>query len=344
MSTPNISDVIAKLPAEVYDNPTPRGLAFVARDWAIYIACIAALIAVDTWWALPILWVLTTFAISALFILGHDAAHGALFESKDLCYGIGQACMLPSLHVYEAWVLGHNRIHHGHTIKQEMDYVWHPASPQDYREMSRAQRLAHRIKWSWLGAGVYYAWDVWWKKMMSFEPPKKIADDVKRDRRIVATYAVAVSAALLAAGALSYGSLAGALWMWTKVFLVPFIGWSYMIGFAVYVHHIDPEIPWHGRADWDRFKGQMEGTTVLYMPAWSNFFFHNIFLHVPHHVDMRIPFYQLPQATRAILENFGEHVRVRRFRLRDYLRATRRCKLFDFDAGRWVGYREAVTG
>ena len=340
-SGPTIANVIEILPDHVYENPTPIGLLYFARDVALYAALVALLVVVDSPLLLVPLWIVTALAISALFIIGHDAAHGALFASKRLNYVIGQAAMLPSLHVYEAWVFGHNRIHHGHTVREVMDYVWHPATPESYRAMTRAQRIMHRVKWSWLGAGVYYGWDIWWKNMMRFEAPAKIAADVKRDRAIVWAYAVVVNIALLAAGAALYGGIGGALWMWFKVLAVPFVLWNYVIGMAVYVHHISPEIAWQNRREWTRFKGQMEGTTILHVPAWVNFFLHNIMLHVPHHVDMRIPFYRLPEACDVIRQNFGEIVREKTFGFADYVRTTRACKLYDFATHSWRGYDAA---
>jgi omega-6 fatty acid desaturase (delta-12 desaturase) len=65
-------------------------------------------------------------------------------------------------------------------------------------------------------------------------------------------------------------------------------------------------------------------------------FFHNIFEHVPHHVDMRIPFYELPRAAKAIRDAFPETVSEQRFTIRGYLRTTRRCKLYDFERGLWL--------
>ncbi|HTO06089.1 MAG TPA: fatty acid desaturase [Myxococcota bacterium] len=338
---PSITQVIEVLPDGVYDNPTALGLAYFARDLAIYAAIVTALLFVDNPFLLVPLWALASLGISALFIVGHDCAHGALFKSRRLGYVIGQLSMLPSLHVYEAWVYGHNRIHHGHTVREVMDYVWHPTSPEGYRAMSRTQRLLHRVKWSWFGAGIYYGWDIWWRNMIRFTPPEKIAADVRRDRRIVLGYAALVSAALLAFGFHHYGGVAGALWTWLKVFAVPFVLWNYSIGIAVYVHHISPEIAWHGRREWTRFKGQMEGTTILHIPVWLNFFYHNIFLHVPHHVDMRIPFYHLAEAADAIRAKFGGVVREHAFGLGDYLRATRACKLYDFPTQTWHGYDAA---
>jgi omega-6 fatty acid desaturase (delta-12 desaturase) len=338
---PSISDVIAILPDTVYENPTALGLAYFARDVALYGVAVAALVFANNALLLVPLWIFAALVISALFIVGHDAAHGALFKSKRLAYVIGQLAMLPSLHVFEAWVFGHNRIHHGHTVREVMDYVWHPTSPEAYRAMSPAQKLVHRVKWSWLGAGVYYGWDIWWRNMIRFVPPEKIADDVRRDRRIVLAYAAVASACLLALGAHMYGGVGGALWMWTKVFAVPFALWNYSIGISVYVHHISPDIEWHGRREWTRFKGQMEGTTILHIPVWLNFFFHNIFLHVPHHVDMRIPFYHLDEAAQAIIAKFGDVVREQDYGLADYLRSTRECKLYDFATHTWRGYDAA---
>jgi len=338
---PSIAKVIEILPDSVYENPTALGLAYFARDVVLYGLAVTALVFTDSpLWLLP-LWVFAGLSISALFIVGHDAAHGALFQSKRLGYVIGQLSMLPSLHVYEAWVFGHNRIHHGHTVREVMDYVWHPTTPEAWREMAFWPRALHRLKWSWLGAGVYYGWDIWWRNMMRFTPPEKIAADVSRDRRIVITYGALVSAALFAGGLHHYGTLGGGLWMWFKVFAVPFVVWNYSIGISVYVHHIAPDIAWHGKREWTRFKGQMEGTTILRVPAWLNFFYHNIFLHVPHHVDMRIPFYHLREAGDAIRASFGDVVRERSYGLADYLRATRACKLYDFANERWIGYAAA---
>jgi len=38
---------------------------------------------------------------------------------------------------------------------------------------------------------------------------------------------------------------------------------------------------------------------------------------------------------------YGEVLHERPYRLRDYLRTTRRCKLYDFEGGRWLTYAEA---
>jgi omega-6 fatty acid desaturase (delta-12 desaturase) len=249
--------------------------------------------------------------------------------------------MLPSLHVYEAWVLGHNRLHHGHTVREQMDFVWHPLSPEQYAALSPLGKLRHRAEWSLLGSGLYYLRDVWWNKMMRLEPPAKLASAIRRDWWIVVGFATVTTLGLLAFGWASYGSVGGAIWMWLKLLIVPWLLFNWVIGWTVYVHHIDQRIPWHRRREWNKFKGQMEGTTILRVPRGLDFFFHNIFLHVPHHVDMRIPFYGLSTASQAILEHYPDVVVERPLHFRDYLEAVRSCKLFDFEHGVWLTYEQA---
>ena len=69
-----------------------------------------------------------------------------------------------------------------------------------------------------------------------------------------------------------------------------------------------------------------------------NLFFHHILVHVPHHVDMRIPFYELPMAAHAIAAAYPDLVREQRLSLREYWRTTKRCKLYDFEHGTWLPF------
>lgn len=340
----NLKPVLDVIAPERYRNPTWKGLAYLARDLVLYGLVVIGLVVADAWWAVLGLWVLSALVVSGLFILGHDAAHGSLFASRRLNSWVGHLAMLPSWHVYEGWVLGHNRIHHGHTCRQGMDFVWHPLTAEEYAALPRWKKLRHRIEWSWAGSLPYYLRDVWWNKMIAFDPPKKWASKIRRDRVIVAAFVLVAGGALGALGWADGGGLLGALWMVVQVLVVPFLLFNWMIGWVVHVHHIDPEIRWWKRREWNKFRGQMEGTTVLHAPRWLDFFLHRIFFHVAHHVDMRIPFYGLPGACDDISAAFPDVVTERRLRWRDFLANTRRCKLYDFDEGRWLTYSEARVG
>ncbi|MBI2704747.1 MAG: fatty acid desaturase [Actinobacteria bacterium] len=339
----SLKPVLDIIPKKAYDNPTWRGLTYFFRDLGIYIMAAIGLIAFTNPVIVVPLELLAALAVSALFVVAHDAAHGALFKSKRLNSFVGHVAMLPSWHVYEGWVLGHNRIHHAYTVRQGFDFVWHPYTAEDYAGMSWHKKLRHRVEWSWFGAGLYYIREVWWNKMVVGKPPARWQRAIRHDRFIVLAFVLAATTLLAALGWAQTGSVVGVVWLVTRVLVLPFLGFSFIIGSFVHVHHIQPDIRWWKRREWTKFKGQMEGTTILRAPWGSNFFFHWIMVHIPHHVDMRIPMYRLELAAEAIKAAYPETVHDEPLRFRRYIRNTRRCKLYDFDSGVWMTYRQAAA-
>jgi omega-6 fatty acid desaturase (delta-12 desaturase) len=337
--SPSLGAVAAEIPAACYERPTWRGLLAVGRDLALLAALVVLLLNTDQLWLLLPAWLLTASTISGLFVLGHDAAHGALFRQRRLNQVVGQLAMLPALHARSVWSYGHNRIHHAFAACEGLDFVWHPLTPAQFARLAGWQRLLHRIEWSAVGSGVYYLRAMWWGRIVRGTAPAGQGAAFRRDRIIVAGFAVGVSAALLGFG-WRVGGAGGALWCWVKVFAVPWLLWNWAIGWAVYIQHIAPDVHWQPRRGWSKFAGQVEGGTVHVLPGWINLFWHNIFLHVPHHVDPRVPYYHLPRAAAALRARWPQPLRERRYRLRDYVRTTRRCKLYDFHCGTWLTYRD----
>lgn len=329
-----LKPVIDVIPPSCYQRSTWRGLGLLARDTAVLIAASWGLASTDNPLLLVPLWILAGLAVSGLFVMGHDAAHQALFDRPRWNAIAGRLAMLPSLHATELWVFGHNRVHHGHTLRQGMDFVWHPTTPTEFASMSRFERLRHRVEWGPFGAGAYYLREVWWNKMVRFPLPQRWRRVMRRDQLIVAAYL-----AVMLAGAVALSGWAG-LWLFTKVVIIPFLLFCQVIGWVVHVHHIAPDIRWWPRREWNRFRGQVEGTTVLWGPPGWDLFFHWIMVHLPHHVDMAIPCYHLPEAARAIAAEFPDDVVQRPISIRDYLHNVRACKLHDFETGIWYRYDE----
>ena len=332
------------IPPEAYRNPTWKGLAYLGRDLAMYGLLVWALIEVSRPVLVVLLEIAMALVVSGLFIVGHDVAHGALFRSKRLSAITGRLAMLPGWHVYEGWVLGHNRIHHAYTVRQGYDFVWHPYTPEEFAAMPAWRRARHRLEWSWAGAGLYYLREVWWHKMVVGRPPARWVKSIRRDRWLVAAFVALATAGLAWMGwTRTIGSLPGTVWLVVRVLVLPFIGFSYVVGSFVHVHHVQPDIRWWKRREWTKFRGQVEGTTILRAPRGLNFFIHWIMVHIPHHVDMRIPMYNLELAAGAIKDAFPDVVHDEPLRFRDFVRNTRRCKLYDFESGRWLTYEEAAA-
>jgi len=339
----DLRGVISIIPESCYENPAWKGLTYIAVDVLLYGVCIWALTVTDSPLLLIPLWIVTGLSLSGLFILGHDAAHGALFASRRMCEAFGKVLMLPALHAYSAWELGHNRVHHSFTIRQEKDFVWHPLSLDEYKELSWFGKLKHRVEWSAFGAGIYYLVEIWWKKMFVFTPPKQLAKNISADKRSVIYFVLFTLVLCLVLGRVVEQSALYMSWVWFKILVVPWLIFNYVIGATVHIHHIQPDIPWHADGVWNKFKGQVEGTTNFRLPKILNVFFHNIFIHIPHHVDARIPFYNLPQAAESIKEHYQLFVRDQKFKWRTYFRATRACKLYDFERDVWLNYRGKIS-
>jgi len=333
-----LKPVLEIIPERCYQRSTGRGLLLLARDLAIFGLAVWGLLSTDNPLALVPLWLVAGASTAGLFVLGHDAAHGALFDSARLNAVVGRLAMLPSLHATEQWIFGHNRVHHGHTLRQGMDFVWHPLTVTEYQQLNGLAKLRHRIEWGPFGAGAYYLREVWWNKMVRFTPPPRWRNSMRRDQVIVVTY-VALALTLL----IGWSGPGTGLWQFFKVVVVPFVLFSQTIGWVVYVHHIAPDIRWWPRREWNRFRGQVEGTTILWGPPGWELLFHWIMVHIPHHVDMRIPCYRLPLAARAIADAFPEDVVEKPIRLHDYLHSVRACKLHNFETGQWMPYPSASS-
>lgn len=339
--TESLNDVRAVIPPVCYERRAAPAAWALALAVVLYAAPVVGLALTNRWWAVAVLWPLAGLGVSGLFVLGHDASHGALFRSPRANRVIARLCMAPSVHVEAAWDLGHNRIHHGYTTRQGFDFVWHPLTVQEYRTLGTLRRWRHRLEWSSLGSGAYFLRSVWWGKMWRFNPGGSRRRAVVRDKIGLGTVVVLAAAATVVYGAVTSGWVT-ALWLPVKLFVVPFLIFGQIIGWTVYVHHVAPDIRWSARSEWSQYRGQMESTTVLRLPAIVNrLWFHNIFVHVPHHVDTRIPFHQLKPAAAAIAAAFPNTVRDSRASIREYIRTTRACKLYDFQTGTWLRYAAA---
>lgn len=335
---PTLRTAIAAIPKACYVRPGWKGALYLGRAVALYALVLAALVVTDNPIALVVLWPLAGLCISGLFVLGHDAAHAALVDGPRANRAVALLALLPSLHALAPWVAGHNRIHHVHTGRRGLDFVWHPLTTAEFHALSRPARLRHHLEWSVFGAGIYYLRVIWWSGMMCLAPPPRFVAAFRRDRCLVIVYALVWSAAGVTVGFVVGGTVAAGAWMWLKLCLVPWLCWNYCIGATVYVNHIAPETRWAADPSWSRFGGQVLATTTYLVPGWYNVFAHNIYVHVPHHVDPRIPFYKLPAAAAALEAEYPQFVHTRRLRLRDYVATTRVCKLYDFDRTAWCGY------
>ena len=282
--------------------------------------------------------ILSGIAISSLFVLAHDAAHGALIKNKFIAELVGTIFMLPSLNSYRLWCYGHNRVHHGFTSFSPLDWIWRPLTINEYTNLSRYKKLLYRIERNMYGCGIHYLIKVWWQKMMFFMPTelhKKQANGLKLSKLIVAVFAV-----IFAIIAYKYNGFTG-------VFLgliLPFIVFNYVISLIVYLHHTHPSIPFFDeKHEWNQAIGVVYCTTVIKANWLIDTLTHHILIHTPHHIDMRIPFYRLKTAFEGIKKDHTEYLHEYKLTWKTMKHIFSNCKLYDYHNHKWYSFKATVT-
>lgn len=267
--------------------------------------------------------ILTGMVISSLFIWSHDAAHGALMPKTKVGFW-GKLAMFPSGQIYDLWVLGHNRIHHGFTGLVEMDWIWKPLSPQEYQQLSKFQKWNYRMERHPLMTFWTYTRRVWFPGMVLFHGLDK---DVRKQKlELVLFFTIASLIAYLMGG---FTAILMAV-------ILPFLLFQGTIGMVVYLNHTHPQTRFHKtRESWDMGTAQLHDSVTWRCRPWAEFWLHNILIHTPHHVDTRIPFYHLEFALEYLKQTYPETVIEERFSWHKISQYFKTCQLFDYEKQQW---------
>jgi omega-6 fatty acid desaturase (delta-12 desaturase) len=260
------------------------------------------------------------------FIVFHDCSHGSFLASRRANAWLGVACGLLVYSPFHSWRYEH-AVHHataGDLDRRGRGDV-ETLTVAEYADSSRGQRIAYRLMRNplvLLGVGPLWA--------LILEP--RLVPGWARERfgrKILATDVALV--ALL--GGLC--ALAG----WQAVLLVQLL--PAMLAGAVgiwlfYVQHQFEDVYWQRNDRWSYAESALRGSSHLRLPKILQFFTGNIGLHHVHHLNARIPNYNLQ---RAHDENPVFHD-VRQLNLRQAVLALR-LKLYDEPGGRLVTFTQA---
>jgi len=315
--------------------------ALCGLDFALFALVLGAVIAVPNVLLKALLSCVLGLQIARLFVLGHDACHQSLFASRTLNRWVGRLLFLPSLTPYSTWEIGHNLGHHVYTNLRGMDYVWTPLSKAEYDVLPRARQLAQRCYRSAFGHGAYYLVELWWRELF-FASRERIPTrrrEVIADSLFVAVAAVAWFGVLISAAIVTQQS---AIVLIVTGFLIPFLIWNWIMGAVIYLHHTHPRLAWYDDIDqWEAARDTGCNTVHVKFRGKLGRVLNNIMDHPAHHLDVRIPLYQLEAANRKL--DVPAQV-TQRFSLRHVLDCIKRCKLYDYDAHHWTDFAGRRTG
>jgi omega-6 fatty acid desaturase (delta-12 desaturase) len=262
------------------------------------------------------------------FVVFHDCSHGSLFPSRRANRWVGRLAGLLVLSPFGRWRHDHS-VHHATSGDLERRGVGDipTLTVAEYRARPLRGRLAYRVFRNPLvmfGFGPIIA--------MVVGP--RIATRSQRPRQ---RNSVLITDAALV---LVVGGLCWSLG-WEKFLLIwaPSALLAGSVGiWLFYVQHQFENAYWQSSADWDYTEASLRGSSYLKLPRVLQFFTGNIGLHHVHHLNARVPNYNLE---RAHEDNPVFH-EVPTLSLLDGLCAVN-LKLWDQDRGKLVTFSQERT-
>jgi omega-6 fatty acid desaturase (delta-12 desaturase) len=292
---------------------------------ALYAAMCALALGVSPWLALALAIPAGGFLLRT-FIVFHDCAHGSFLPSKRANRWFGRFCALLVWQPFANWRHDH-AVHHG--TAGDLDRRGQGDVPTltvaEYRARSWRGRLAYRLFRNPL---VMFGLGPIWALMVG---PRLISRDKRprlRNSILLTNLALAVV----------FGAQCWLLgWQTFLAVQMPCAILAATAGiWLFFVQHQFEDVYWEQSGSWSYDDAALRGSSFLKLPGVLRFFTGNIGLHHVHHLNARIPNYNLQ---RAHDENPVFHS-VPVLTLRDSLRCPR-LKLIDTDSGRLVTFAEA---
>ncbi|MGB0561165.1 MAG: fatty acid desaturase [Spirulinaceae cyanobacterium] len=324
-STPRLADlklqdIIKTLPPECFAK-SPRKAWLGVLVTVLAVALGVGAIALAPWFLLPIAWLFAGTALTGLFVLGHDCGHRSFAKNRWVNNLVGHLLFLPLLYPFHSWRLLHD-IHHAHTNKLHVDNAWHPWTDTMYLSENRWVQGIYRVVRGrlWALASVLHL------VLIHFDP----AQVAERDRNKV-KFSVAIVAIFAAIFFPTLIAFTG-IWGVVKFWLLPWLVYHFWMSTFTLLHHTDPTIPFKAREFWNPVEAQLGGTVHWNYFRWVEWLCHDIHVHIPHHISVAIPFYNLRLAYASLNENWGEHLQPeQQFSWRQVFDIIDHCWLYDPD-------------
>lgn len=312
----------AAIPDRCFQPNVWRSLCYLIFDLLLIAACYAALSHTSVWyfeWSL--IFMIGTLCWS-IFVIGHDAGHGAFSKNRKINTAIGILTHAAILVPYRGWQRSHAQ-HHMKTGHLQDEEVFRPGRADQntlFRKLLFRSGIFVLIGWPMYKLG--------FRNITTYDP---IGGSHYLPTSDLYTKSVRVSwylSLLALAGFMAIYITLGVVYGWgffAKYILAPYLIYGMCLTFVTYMQHVSPEVPVYDRADWTRLKGALATVDRNYGPF--NWLTHNIGnLHVIHHLYPTIPHYRLQEATDAVRPLLGEaYLTSDRFVLFDFVRTLIGC-------------------
>jgi len=272
--------------------------------------------------------IVISVALIRLFIIFHDCGHGSFSRSRRLNDLVGTVVGVLVFTPFRHWNYAHV-MHHATSSdldRRGLGDVW-TMTVEEYRSATPSRRRNYRTyhsSWIMFTVGPVIKFALL-QRMVSLPDttPRRITRSV-----YVTNLGIAAFVALMVV-------LVGPVRFLAVQLPTLVIGGSGAI-WLFYVQHCFEGAYWTRHEPWRYVDAAMRGSSHLRLGRVLQYVSGNIGFHHLHHLDARIPNYNLPRCAREHPELQAEHS----FTLRESF-AARHLKLWDEPAARYVGYEAA---
>jgi omega-6 fatty acid desaturase (delta-12 desaturase) len=336
----------ASLPRECRRSTVPRGLLFFAVSAGAYVGLFAGSFLLPTSGLRVLALSLMPFAIGAVFVVGHDAAHHSLTPVGWLNRLLGRLSLLPAWHPYTSWAHAHNTLHHGWTNFKGRHPDFAPLSKEEYDALPHWRRALERLYRHWTGIGLCYTFDFYLNYLVF--PRGKARPSypwlLHLDRLLVAAFVALQVAAGWWLSGFTPEMMLPREGLVLLVVGVPWAVWMSFQGLASYIQHTHPRTAWYdNEEEWSFYHVQLKSTTHVIFPWPIERLLNNIMDHPAHHLDPTIPLYELPASQKLLEQRAPEHSVVYFWTPLEHLRTCRKCKLYDYRRHCWLDFNGNPT-
>lgn len=299
MKEPEMPDPVAIDPRKVteeiseYQRPTRRQSIWqIVNSIIPYVALWFAaieLLSISVWLVLPVTIIASGFLVR-IFIIFHDCGHGSFFRSKKANDFWGVVTGILTFTPYHYWRASHAKHHATSSNLDQRGHgdVW-MMTVTEYMEATRGKRLQYRLYRNPLVMFILGP------LLMLLVSHRFVRHDAKKaEKRSVyftnlAIAVIAVSLSLLI-GWEAY------LTIQALIVLVAFSAGVWLF----YVQHQFEDVYWARGDEWDFVTASLEGGSFYDLPIVLRWFTGSIGYHHIHHLNARIPNYNLARCQKRI--------------------------------------------
>ncbi len=285
-----------KLGRDLLQATRPFASESVARSWAHVISVFTLVIAALTgaglvaWWPLrTALAILGCLLMVRAFITYHDFMHGAILRESRLASILFHVYGCFVLTPARSWKKSHNH-HHGHVgqISTETTGAFPMVTTRMWRTFSRSERASYRA--SRHPVIVLFGYITVFAFCITLLP--LLRDPLKHWDSALSILAHGGLIAVLSV----FGGFDNAFF----VILLPMTLASVLGSYLFFAQHSFKQMRVLTPETWTFYRGALLSSSYLRLNKVMKWFTGNIGYHHVHHVNVRIPFYRLPEAMAAI--------------------------------------------